>query len=1234
MRAILPLLALAITPPGPTSRPASQPLPPPQPAKADARWDSGAKVIEGLASEAENAARRGDPLALARLYRLTNFGRLVWAPDRIRTALDRIAKSRDPLVRDHARFFAARDDRRRADLNKAREAIVDLGFLTTGQWIGPFDNATGRGHDQTYVPESGGGFDRGGTRGKGKMVEWHALDNLAPDGNIELARIAAPAREATVYVAAVLESPRRTTAALRVGSIDQLRVFVNGTDVFATDTRREAHPDQDAIPIVLERGDNLVLLKSSWLGDSGRLFARITAPRGGPLRGVRWIGDRERVRKAFSITSKSKASHRVSTLTDGIERALGRAKGGKRAAALALRADLFAIASLYDARKLPIPPETDLEEAVRLAPADPWTRFFYAHRVRSRDPNLALAQWEAALASDPKFVPALLEIAEAAQRSGRVLEAHARLEEALAADPTLLMSHIARARIGHDVLAEEAAALVRLRKAPGFDKSPSALFEAARMAQSLSDVTSARRDIKRTLELDRDHPSARHMAINLALDAGDVDAALGHLSVAENLRPSDAHVVRRRARLLAGVGRNEEAMNEVLRAAKIAPGSPTAWRLAAELALLAGDKKRAIASLEHALALDAQQPGVRKHLRALSGKREELEDEMTVDAVALAREPVTPEEKRWGAMYLLDRKAVRLFDNGKSTRFEQYVVRLTNPRLEDAVRAQRIPYSPSREVVEILSAERIRPSGEVQKASSIRDNGPRGKVSGMYVDQRFKLIVFDDLDAGDLVHIRFRVDSAGDNIFGGFFGDVEALQAGVPKKNVLYTAIAPERTPLFYSTIRAEAPEQEKKDGLIKYVWSYDHVDAIEIEPYAPPYPQLGSMVSVSTYETWDDLGKWYARLFSEQLELDEAARLAGKKAVRGAKTDADKVRRLYDYVVKNTRYVGIELGIHGWKPFKASEVHRRRYGDCKDKATLLSALLRDNGVDATITLVRTSDRGYLPDEHATMWAFNHAITYVPSMNLFLDPTAEFSGSTELPYQDQGASALIVHPDGRTKKTRLPKSGPKDNRNESDYVATIRRDTSLTMVGEERFYGARASQLRQELEEQKMRKTLLERQLGQVLAGAKITKATFSDLHDIEAPVEYQYAFDVPRYGRVEGDRLILPVALYRHEVAKAYAQLATRKHPLYLDHPWSTTNTIRYQLPEGSELQQLPEGTTIESKHVSLVQKVERVPGGFQTTDTVSIKSKEIPPEDYEEFRKTCLAIDRALARAVVIKW
>lgn len=1222
---------LAAPPPeGPTSLPSGRPLPPPTAAQRPDRWPGANAYIGRLAHQAERAAATRDRRTLARVVRLWNMNHLLERRQRVQAAMNRVSRSRaGPLARAQADFFRRRMLRAEGEIQPSRQVTEQLGLFTQGWMAGPFDNAAGAGHGTAFPPEQTPSLD-GTMPGKVGPVSWRSLVGLAPDGVFELSALVHASEEATVYVATLVEATRAAKAALRVGSTDQLRVFQDGRELFAQDTRRFAHLDQTAIPVELRRGDNLFLIKVSWLGRNGRLLARLTKPNGRRLSGVRAISDRDRFARALAAPPRPARipTHRVRKLTDGLS---PRRDPG-------LWADLVAVAGLYDHRKLPTPMETSLERAIRADPGNPMARFLYAHRVALRDPARAQEQLQAALTADAGFAPALLELGVLARRAGRLLDARAYLDRAIRADPTLVAAHVARAELGFEDLDEGALAAVRLQQAEHLPPAASVSVALARMYHRLSHRARAREFGARALKAAFDHREARTFLANVEADARNSARALALIDDGIRLFPHALPLYLRKARLLAAQPETETAARAFLaRAGARFADSPRIPQLEAELWLFGGNSKQAIASLDRALILDPQQPVLRRHRRALTQDRHELEDAYAADAVALVKEPVTDDERSWGAAYLTDRRAVRLFDNGKSTRFGQFVIRLSKAQLEDGLRIQRIPYAPSREAVEILDAERIRPSGQRIKASRIEDRGPPGKVSGMYIDQRAKVIVFDDIEIGDVIHVAYRIDSIGPNIFGGFFGDVAALSAGIPKKDVRVVAISPAHRPLYVGRVRAPEPVRTEREDEQIVSWRLDRVAPIEPEPLGPPYAELGSMVSVSTYASWSDLGAWYARLFREQLELDAAAREAGRGAVRGARSVEEKVRRLYDYVVKNTRYVGIELGIHGWKPFPASEVHRRRYGDCKDKSTLLSALLRDNGIDATIVLVRTRDRGFLPEDHATMWAFNHAITYVPELDLFLDPTAEFSGSTELPHLDQGAQALVVRPDGETRLLRLPSSRPEDNLNESAYVATLSGDSRLLLEGVERFAGARAARHRQDFQEKDDRPRRLTRQLSQIFAGIRVESVEFSDLDDLEQPVSYRYRAVVPRYGRQggpDGARLSVPVALFRHELAQAYGQLTERQHPIFLRHPWQTTNRVRYRLPEGARVDALPEGVSIDSKHISLEQRVRPLANGFETRETVTVKSRVIPAEDYPDFRRACLAIDRAMGRGVSIQW
>ena len=177
------------------------------------------------------------------------------------------------------------------------------------------------------------------------------------------------------------------------------------------------------------------------------------------------------------------------------------------------------------------------------------------------------------------------------------------------------------------------------------------------------------------------------------------------------------------------------------------------------------------------------------------------------------------------------------------------------------------------------------------------------------------------------------------------------------------------------------------------YRFAARDVAKIDAEPAMPGVGEIAPYLHVSTYATWNDVGAWYWRLVEESLGADDEIRRTARGLVKRGMSDAERARAVHDFVVKGTRYVGLEFGIHGYKPYKVTQVLARRFGDCKDKASLMIALLREVGVDAELVLVRTRRGGHLDTEPASLAVFDHAIVYVPKLDRYLDGTAEFSGT-------------------------------------------------------------------------------------------------------------------------------------------------------------------------------------------------------------------------------------------------
>src|SRR5467141_3297787 len=161
-----------------------------------------------------------------------------------------------------------------------------------------------------------------------------------------------------------------------------------------------------------------------------------------------------------------------------------------------------------------------------------------------------------------------------------------------------------------------------------------------------------------------------------------------------------------------------------------------------------------------------------------------------------------------------------------------------------------------------------------------------------------------------------------------------------------------------------------------------------------PGYSEVLAYVHVSTYKTWDEVGRFYWGLVKDQLRVTDDIRAAAQEAVKGIpeSDEAARIRAVYEFVVSRTRYVGLEFGINSFKPYPVETILSRRFGDCKDKASLMHAMLEALGIDSRLVLLRTKRLGGIGTAPGSLAVLNHAILYVPKYQLYLDGTAEFHG--------------------------------------------------------------------------------------------------------------------------------------------------------------------------------------------------------------------------------------------------
>src|SRR5205809_609389 len=244
-----------------------------------------------------------------------------------------------------------------------------------------------------------------------------------------------------------------------------------------------------------------------------------------------------------------------------------------------------------------------------------------------------------------------------------------------------------------------------------------------------------------------------------------------------------------------------------------------------------------------------------------------------------------------------------------------------------------------------------------------------------------------------------------------------------------------------YKAVWLNHPEVPASGGAGQWQWVVNDIKAIKPEGGMPPWQGIAGVMIVSLFGSaggqnngfadWKAMGKWDARLTNGRREASPEIKKKTAEITANAPTTLAKMRVLGQFMQKDIRYVAIQLGIGGWQPHPAPEVFLHKYGDCKDKATLMASTLSEIGVDSYYVVINMDRGSVTPEMPAHVGGFNHVILAIklpdsvtdpsliatlPHPNLgrllFFDPTNEVTPFGQIRGHLQANYGLLVAPDG------------------------------------------------------------------------------------------------------------------------------------------------------------------------------------------------------------------------------
>lgn len=1213
-------------------------------AHAQSAEDSGGYIhpeLERASAKVRVAGPRARHVALREVWRTWDRAE----PEQVEAALQVAAQNPNwgSGEQAYARVLGAYARLRRGDVGGARKRIEKLGYVDKWLVLGPFDNTGKVGFERDLVPQHELGepivLGRAYSGKEGRLVRWRAVPDAFPFGWVDAGALLRPYHPICAFFASHIRQPGLSdprVMSIWVGARGAHRVYWNDTLALEEPAYRGHDFDRRAALVALQPGLNRLTVEVCTEQAAPMLSIRIADPEGKPDARLQWQVEGS----VLPVTNQGgvPAAKLPQGPLDAFEAQLR--AGSTDAGLLEDYARYLTVtggdnAAQHEARN------ASLSAAQSQPTAERW--LLAARLTEDRNQRQRwLGQAELSLNQVPKTKRQRSTVAVKLARA-RFVEGGLSPQQALPLYQQLLA-------VDPDHL-EALSGAVRLYEAVGLTNSALGLVQGARsrhphavgllnLEESLLTAlgrtreAGERRSLYSALRFDDQRPLLDKL--ELARRRQNIAGADHYAERLLELSPDNPWLYGVIANLHRSLGRPEQAMASYERALALAPNDTETLRRISDLYGAQGEFQRQLELLRRVLGLEPQNEEVRRYVAALEPMAAPADE-------AYAWKPERFLKKRhvmpqgYHKRTLLDLTVAEVFDNGSVARFRQVVFQPLTEAGAALARQYAFSFQSDRQRAQLRGAKVYRASGTVDEAIESGVGAANNPATSMYTSARTFYVQFPRLEPGDVVELRYRIDDVGaKDEWSGYFGEVHSFQQNVPIEEIHYTVVTPESRPLYVDVQRMPGMvrSEEQRDGQRLYHFSAQEVPALVPEPDMPPWSEVGGFVHVSTYPSYDLLGKWYWGLSRDQLHLDSASRVLLAKIVGGASSVREKVEAVYGWVAGSTRYVALEFGIHGYKPRPCSQTVARGWGDCKDKATVIVAFLKELGIDATVVLVRTAMRGRFQSSVASLSPFDHAIAYVPELDLYLDGTAEYTGTRELPAMDRGALGLQIN-DGHARLVHLPEHDPQGHL-KSRHVEVFPPavgGSPITIRYE--VVGPDASSWRRRYSSESTRRNrVLEDLRGEFPSLELLTGPagiSVEGLLDVEVSPAVKVQGVVTAMGRREGASRSVAV-LPSLALVAAHARLATRQTDLKIDSPATLNDVFVLHLAANEKVVEMPPNVSLSTPFGSINIRVRQEAGRVVAEGRLEIAVTRIAVSQYGAFREFCEKADKAFASRLVL--
>ncbi|HEX4156124.1 MAG TPA: DUF3857 and transglutaminase domain-containing protein [Acidobacteriaceae bacterium] len=604
---------------------------------------------------------------------------------------------------------------------------------------------------------------------------------------------------------------------------------------------------------------------------------------------------------------------------------------------------------------------------------------------------------------------------------------------------------------------------------------------------------------------------------------------------------------------------------------------------------------------------------------------------------AAAQQPLPHLPESTKAVILLDDETYTVAPDGRAILHEREVIKILRPqgrRYAEPV----VEYDKDSKVLS-LHVWSIDPAGHeyALKNSDIGDVAT-GESFELYNDDRARVADPPGRDPGGIIAYEYekleRPYLAEDDWF--FQGDLPIISQS-------YTLVLP---PGFtYTTTWAHHPKLDAIDLENQhYRWEMNNEPAIDLDQ-VPMSPSTWSLAGRMTVHyagptlpfpedgTWQGIGEWYTALAKDRVAATPDIAAEAAELTTGKTDFYDRAEAIGNFVQQQIRYVAIEIGIGGNQPHAADDIFRDRYGDCKDKATLLAAMLSTVGIHSDLVMV-DSERGIV-DPDAPSIVGNHVIAAIaipsgynsPKLHsvitaktgkryLVFDPTWEETPFGQIEDNLQGSYALLIE-GPNSQIIRVPVMNPDLNTVHRTATLQLAPDGSLKGTVTVKRFGDLAEEGREVFtrDDATEQQQYIDHSISGDLMAASLTDLKVQNITALDKDLTTTFDLEASHFANTAG-----PLLMVRPRVFGTYAlpvDHKTRTVPIDLEQAMQGTDDFDIQLPAGYTVDELPDPVKLDLGFAAYQSSTVLQGRTLHYTRTFTVRTVSLPPDQYPALQR-----------------